>query len=220
MIFSPDKIIKTIIQPAQLSYLNQLLKPLGYIPFFAPFLLVFAAPDLLINLLSSNGNFHQIYYQYTATITPFLFISSIYGSSYLLLKVKIPAVLISTYLFSMTLFSAYTFGPLPGAKNPNITMFTKAEPNKEIINSTLGEIPATDSIAATNNLGAHLSHRQFIYTIPIGIGNADVVAFLLDDPFAQPSPKAQRDMVEQLKNNNDYQLLIQKDNFVVFRKIR
>jgi len=97
-------------------------------------------------------------------------------------------------------------------------MFTKPQSNREIIEDFLSKIPEKYTIAATNNLGSHLSQREVIYTIPIGIDKADIVLFLLNDRFAQPSLGAQRQMVEKLKQDKNYIKVFEKDNFVVFKK--
>src|SRR6185437_8814861 len=53
MILSPVKIFLTVIEHSRLDYLKQLFLPVGYLSIFFPFLLIFAVPDLLIDLLSS-----------------------------------------------------------------------------------------------------------------------------------------------------------------------
>jgi uncharacterized membrane protein len=219
VIFSPGKTLTTIFSINRLGYLAQLFIPLGFLSFLSPIFLLFTAPDLLINLLSNNSGLRQIYYQYTATITPFIFISAIYTVKNIMkLFPKISKKYIYAYLLLFTFSSAYFFGPLPGARNPSIEMFTSPQKNKAAINSVLAGIPEGYSVAATNNLGAHLSHRQVIYTIPIGIGKADVIVFLLNDKFAQPSLKAQKIIANNLKHNKNYVEVFEKDDFVVFKK--
>ena len=56
---------------------------LGFLPLISPFILLYVASDLMINLLSSNPQLHQIYYQYRSAITPFLFIASVYSVYFL-----------------------------------------------------------------------------------------------------------------------------------------
>lgn len=58
-------------------------------------------------------------------------------------------------------------------------MFTDILPYKDYINYSLGMISPYAKIAATNNIGAHLTHRDDIYTIPIGIDDADTIVFYL-----------------------------------------
>mgnify|MGYP001572747400 CR=1 FL=1 len=206
---SPQKIISTIFEGNRLDYLKQIFIPLGFFSIISPVYLIFSIPDLLINLLSNNSQLHQIYYQYTATITPFIFISAIFAlKKFLKWFPKIPRFYIAIYLLIFSFFSAYSFGPLFFAKKPNIDMFTKPQPNKEIIENFLSRISEKYSVAATNNLGSHLSHRRMIYTIPIGIGKADFVVFL----------GGERKMVNSMKSDKNYVEIFRKDDFVVFKK--
>lgn len=113
---------------------------------------------------------------------------------------------------------AYIYGPLPGAYSFNHDIFTNQLPYESLIDSFLASIPKRYSVAATNNIGSHLSHRQRIYTIPVGLKDADIVVFLLNDQFAQPSLKAQREMAGQLDNNPNYDKLFAYRDFVVYKK--
>ena len=80
------------------------------------------------------------------------------------------------------------------------------------------KIPPVLSISATNNLGAHISHREKIFTIPQGIREADMILFLLNDKFAQPSLEAQEELAEQLKNNNSYIQEFKIGDFIAFKR--
>lgn len=218
-LFSPDKIFRALFLQDRKDYLYQLLLPLGFLPVLSPLSLLFALPDLLFNLLSNNANLRQIYFHYSATIIPFIFTGAIFGIKNLQkIFPKIPLFFYSSYLIFATLYAAYSFGPLPGAKKPNIDMFIKPQANKEAIQKILAKIRKRYSIAATNNIGSYLSHRQEIFTIPVGVEKADFVIFLLNDPSTQPSLKAQKDLVNRLKYNKNYVLVFQKDDFILFKR--
>ena len=219
VIFSPNKILSMISESSRTEYLKQLFVPMGFIPLLSPIYLFFAVPDLLINLLSNNAGLRQIYYQYSANITPFIFISSIFAVRNITKWFpKISKHYIEIYLFAFAILSAYFYGPLPGAKNPSIDMFTKPQKNKTIIEAYLFRIAEKYTVAATNNLGAHLSHREIISTIPVGIDKADIIIFLLNDRFAQPSLTSQIKMAKDLKSDKNYVKMFEKDDFVVFKK--
>ncbi|MEX2007299.1 MAG: DUF2079 domain-containing protein [Candidatus Levyibacteriota bacterium] len=216
---SPGTIIGMMGEDNRMKYLVQLFLPLGFLSFLSPIALVFALPDLGINLLSSNSNLHQIYYQYSAAVTPFIFIAAILGVKNLSKwskKLSINTSLI--FLVIATLFSAHNFGPLPGAQNPNIDMFTKQLENRKLIQAFISGIPEEYKVAATNNLGSHLSRRVNVFTIPDGVDKADILVFLLNDPFAQPSLASQKEIVEILKKDQRYKLLFTEGDFVVFQK--
>src|SRR3989344_2733387 len=129
---SPGKIIGTLLHNEKLIYLIRIFSPLGFLSLFYPMILVFTLPDFLINLLSNNSQLAEIYYQYTATITPFIFISAIYGASVLIKRFyQLPLKFFTWYVLIVAILGAYFIGPLPGSKNPNIDMFTNQLPQKE-----------------------------------------------------------------------------------------
>ncbi|RJQ36903.1 alpha/beta fold hydrolase [Candidatus Microgenomates bacterium] len=219
IIFSPQKTFSIITQDGKLGYLFSLFAPLGFLSLLSPILLIFLLPDLIINLLSNNSQLHTIYYQYTSTITPFIFITAIFGIKKIkTITPKIPNNFYGFFILAWAFYSAYSLGPLIGAKAPNIDMIVNPPANKNIIEKFLANIPAKYSIATTNNLGSHLSHRQKIFTIPVGIDKADIIFFLLNDQFAQPSLQAQKQYVEELKRNKNYIEIFKEGDFVVFEK--
>lgn len=221
IVLSPNKIIQTGLEHSRIDYLKQLFLPLGYISFFFPFFLIFAGPDLLINILSNNPQLHQIYYQYTATITPFIFLCAIYGAS-VIRKIKLPSLHIKTYqwnsilliyILAFSFYGAYDFGPLPGSKDPNLDMFTKQLPDRAYIENYLRQIPKGYSVAASNDIGSHLSLRENIYNVPYGLDRASVIVLLLNgtDPLA----KKAYDIVSK---DPHYHIVTHKDGFVAFER--
>jgi uncharacterized membrane protein/fermentation-respiration switch protein FrsA (DUF1100 family) len=219
IILMPVKTVSIIASPQRINYLVQLFSPFGFISLLSPAYLIFAVPDLIINLLSSNIALREIYYQYTAAITPFILISAIYAVAFLRRRfLRIGNLLIIVYLVLATFISAYLYGPLPGARHANIMMFNDQLANRKSIDKFLSDIPSEYSIAATNNLGPHLSQRNDLYTIPVGIGQADVVIFLLNDYWAQPSLEAQKTMAKEMANDKNYIQVYKDGDFVAFEK--
>ena len=212
----PVQTIQTLFMPDRLSYIKQLFMPLGYLSFIALPFLIFAAPDLLINLLSGSPQMHQIYYQYSASVTPFIFISAIYGVSFI--RKRVPEVsfhAISAIILILTILSAYTYGPLPFAKKPTDAMFRKPLAEKNTIDKYLFQIPLDEKISATNNLGSHLSHRRHIFVIPIGIDKADRILFLVK----KDSSLKEKDALSRLLKNPNYTLIFNDGNFYVFKNL-
>ncbi|MBI2442602.1 MAG: DUF2079 domain-containing protein [Candidatus Levybacteria bacterium] len=215
---SPGKVFETTTDPTRIQYLRKLFLPIGYFSILSPLYLIFALPDLLINLLSKNDNFHQIYYQYTATITPFLFIAAMFGVRLLRYFLpRIPFPLVTVYVVVMALYGSYLYGPLPYAVERNIDMFTKPRSNKDAIEKYLESIPDDASVTASNQLGSHLSERKFIYTLPDGMNAATYVLFLLNDQTTQPTLQA-RDLADRMRYDPSYILLFQDGDFVVFKR--
>lgn len=212
ILLSPHKILDIFLQPHRINYLIQLFSPHGFLSLLSPTFLVFALPDLLINLLSNKQLFRELYYHYTATISPFIFIATI--QSIALIKKKsssIPVWFFIVYLIIASLLTAYLYGPMPGTVRQDVEMYTKPIKDQEFIIKYLATIPEKYRIASTNNVGSHVSKRQNISVIPKGVDVADMIIFLRIGG-------REKDLIKKLKNNPKYELIIEKGEFVVFKK--
>jgi len=220
IVLSPNRTLSIAFGEEKIEYLRKILLPFGFLPVLSPHILILAAPDLFINLLGSNPNLHQIYYQYTATITPFLVAAAVQAIRLMYKKIpKLPLWIISFYVIASTLYAFYQYGPLPGSKNPNTVMFTMPNPNRQLIKSALAHIPSGAAVTATNNLAAHLSYREKIYVIPNGIKNADWVLFLISDQSGPLYDQYEQTLVGGLKKDPNFILIEQKDNFWAFKRV-
>lgn len=217
--FAPAETLSTIFDKERLNYLQKLLAPLGFTSLLAPWMLIFAAPDLAINLLSSKPQLYQIYYQYTAAITPFLFISSMYGIMlFKRIYKKLPWSIVIIFLLASGLHSAYLYGPLPGSKESNLDMITKPQVNREALDKFIQNIPDTASVASTNNLGSHLSHRENIYSLPYGLEEAEYILFERSDPHPSPAVRALTQSIYLLSTNGNYIVMYDDGNVLALRK--
>lgn len=77
----PLVMVSQLFSIASIRYLVIILSPMAFLPLFSLSHLAIALPDILINLISSNGNMREAYFHYTSVITPFVMIASIYGFS-------------------------------------------------------------------------------------------------------------------------------------------
>lgn len=202
-----------------LGYLFKILFPLGFLSLAAPLFLVFSSADIAKNILSSNGNFRDLSYQYNAEIIPFLFISSIYGIQWLIKK-GIPVKAVIYYILFFGILGTYFYGTLPGSKYAYIDTYINHEVPYSDIHRYLQTIPESASVAATNNLGAVLSQREHIYVIPQGIKTADYILFLQTGTYAQPSFTAQNEIIEKLRRDSRYEVVKQMNKFIVFKKTK
>lgn len=218
-LFAPGTVFEIVTSEERLDYLTKLLRPLGYLSLLAPLFLVFTIPDLTINLLSTKSELYQIYYQYTAAITPFLFISAVFGLKLLLSRVKFFShTLVIMYLTAMGTYSGYLYGPLPGSKEPNLAMITHPAANKDALDQLLNAIPKEASVSTSNNLGSHLAERTYLFTFPHGWDDADYVIFTINEN-AYPSFEIHKKQIEKLKQDNRYEKYYDDGRIIAFRKI-
>ena len=215
IILNPVKTIQIITTLDRLYYLKQLFIPLGYFSFLALPFMVFALPEIMINLLSSSPQMHQIYYQYSATITPFIFISVIYAIKFLVKKIpEIPYWAIGIMMIIFAYSAAYSYGPMFFAEKPQDAWYQRQLPNKEIVNNYLESFPEDSTITATNNLGSHLSRRSQIFIVPNGINESDYVIFLLRN-----RNEKELESFNYVNQNKQFLLEFNDNDFYVFKKI-
>jgi len=87
---------------------------------------------------------------------------------------KLPmSKIIVVYLMLVTLLSFYNYSPVPGTKSGDTTPYRIKNADK--IHRYLSIIPPDTEVAASNNIGAHLSHRKMIYVVPLGISSANYI---------------------------------------------
>ncbi len=229
IILQPDKVLMKVLEPDRFHFITQIFSPLGYLSYVFPFFLIFAGPDLLISLLSSNSNLYQIYYQYTATMTPFIFLSAIYGiwvlqklgerskslkgfeKRYHISSGTTLASFVIIYVLYNSIYTAHAFGPLPGSQEPNTAMFNRPFPDREFIDQFLSHIPQDYTVAASNNIGSHLSQREVIYVLPYGIDQADMVVISDKDSYADSTLKS-------MEKNGNYHKTVDRDGFWVYER--
>lgn len=211
---NPIDVIKAIFTGDNLSYLNKLFLPLGFLSVFGFPLLIFASPDLAINLIGDNPSMKGVWNQYTATITPFIFISAIYGIRFINQLNKIKLFYISIFVVIMSMLGAYLYGPMHFAKQPTNKNYVEAMENKYVIDNYLESFPNETKLAVTNNLGAHLSYRKDIYLVQFAYEKADYAIFFMRDPF-----KVEIETLEKVFNDPNFELEYQDDKFYVFKRV-
>ncbi len=209
LIFKPQIAIGHLLSMSTLDYLLQLLLPVGYLALLSPFYLIFTLPELAIYLLSDNPGLRSYQYHYGAIILPFIYISSIYGVKKMFSKFthKNTQKLVFYYILTSTILSLYLYSPLPGMNNADYSVYTTT--NSKTIDTYLSLIPANASVSASNNIGAHLSHRDEIYVVPFAITTADYVVLYREGTVMNES-------IDTLS----YQTLIldHKNNFFLYKK--
>ncbi len=211
--------------PDRLHYYYQLLAPTAFLSLLSPWTLLFALPNLGINVLSNNQMMRMIDYQYTSGISPWVFVSSIYGfavaESMLRTKTFVKKnswIILSVIVGACILGSAYYWGELPYGVHSRFWFFHTVQPEKTVMKQVAKSIPSRYSVSATNNIGAHFSERKILYNYPINATIADYVVVLLGDQYAWPSGDEQKRVLQSLLKDKDYQLIAQSGLFFAFKR--
>ncbi len=228
----PAYFFQTLFSPDNVKYLVKLLLPLFGLCLLAPSILLICLPALLMNLLSDWSPMHHIEYQYTATITPFLFLAAIQGLANLskwlgrfkmfirkngIIPLAVAAIVLAASILSTTQFSILRFH----------RTWHVSEGHRALA-ASLHDIPSFYSVSATARLGPHLASRENLFHFPQGADSADLVLIELNRPIVEmknPSGKfptskvpAFNEAVKAAFQDTSLGLLFESDNIFCLKR--
>jgi len=178
----PAYVISSFLTKEKIAYCVKMLAPLGYLTLFSPAHYILVAIPLFKNLLPVNPNFSGFYditSHYTASVIPFIFIGAIYGSGWLIGKIrhKRAAMLIGGFVI---LSSLLAYSKTDGYKLVRFLDGIKNNHSVEVL-SYLEIVPKDASVAANFNLVPHLSHRKYIFEWNPQSKTGDITEYIVID---------------------------------------
>lgn len=191
---NPSFTIGTLLEPAKLVYALQILVPLALLPLRRPIGLLFALPGVFFTLLSTGyGPLLQIYFQYTAHWTGFLFLSLILVLGHArrpsfpgdtMGSARLRAALFS--LACATLICSHQYGAVLQGNTARAgfdrfrfgTSEADRERRKELY-SLIERIPPRAKVVASETVVPHVSSRPDAYTLRLGTYDAEYLVFSL-----------------------------------------
>ena len=179
---NPQIIFNQLLNYSTFYYFHSHLISTGYLALLSPAYLLFTLPEAAIYLLSTNFEYRSYEYHFGAAIIPFVYVSTIYGIKFITQKFpKITLRMVGYYLIAVSAITLYFYSPLIGMKNSATNQHTNNYSKQ--LNDYLNLIPPEAKVSATNELGAHLSHREWIYVVPYGMDRADFIAIYNNEYF-------------------------------------
>jgi len=164
---NPSKVIHVFFTAwrDKFLYLVYLFGPVAFLSFLDPTTLLLTAPWLLISFLSTSTVFRHIHFQYSAFVTPFVFISAVYGVRRIssmntngvryIMKMTLTLLMFTSLIFSLSL------SPLGiGSSTPKI------KTHHELLNEIISFVPKEASILTQNDIFPHVSKRIDVYIYP------------------------------------------------------
>ena len=223
---NPIRVLKALADIENLKYLIKLFAPVGFISFLNLQTLVLAAPTLIINALSDWPPAKGIEAQYTATVTPFVFISAVYGTKKLveLLRRKLnssPEVFIVSMILILSLFAFFYRSLVFLVKNWQVTE------HHEKLARIISQIPTESSLSADPPLRAHAAHRERLFALPDSMHSADYIVYDFLSPYVKYKRSAGyealilppfNDLILQLLNNKGYGICKYDDGVALFKR--
>jgi uncharacterized membrane protein len=172
LLMHPLRVLQHVVTRAKLEYTWRVFAPLGFLSFLSPAHLILALPTFLQNVLSDYTAQYSIGFQYTAPLTPFVFVSAVFGLKNLLTHhaqfswcarwtrwvrpLPVAAILLTLMLVH--------FGESPASQ---LRRFAPSSHERLVRFDLLPRIPATASVSAQDVLVPHLADRARITQFPV-----------------------------------------------------
>jgi uncharacterized membrane protein len=208
-----------------LSYLFWLLAPSAFLSLGSPWSLAIAGPILLINLTSDWYPAHVIEYPYTATLTPIIFVSAIYGLANVLKKFHARRDRLAGIIPVMVLLSS--MAACFAKSNIRKMAEWKRTPHHEAIDRVAAKIPESASLSVDAFLGSRTAERHELYAFPEHIDAVDYILYDFSNrefrlmtraSFFLPPAKPVDVHIERVLNDPNYGVAHYEDGVALFQR--
>lgn len=218
----PWTLLEQAFQSRDLHYLLHLLGPLSLFFVAAPVVLLAALPELALNQLSETPTQTSIHFHYTAAAIPILIVASVFGAGWLArrhsARTIVTVAVVVALLANWKLGAVPLWRVIPGgedfqAKDWHVTAHDR------VAQAAVDLVPKGAVVSATNVLGAHLSGRRKVLSLP-KLGDATwVAADETRSSYADrvaPLPSAAA--LARLRKSPQWELVFERDGVLVFHK--
>jgi uncharacterized membrane protein len=220
----PWRIVEQAFQGRDVHYVLHLALPLALLFLLAPLALVAVVPELALNVLSATSTQTSIHFHYTAGAIAPLVIASILGAAALAgrFPARTGAILVGAVAVALAanwkLGAVPLWGAVPGGEDYQKSDW-RVSAHDRVADRAVALVPAHAVVSATNVLGAHLSARHRVLSLP-KLGDATWVAADETRPSyadrVAPLPAAAA--LVRLRRSPDWTLVFERDGVLVFRK--
>ncbi len=180
IVVRPWRWIAVAATGGKLVYLLVMLVPFGFLPLFAPRVLLAVVPGLAMNLLSIDPVLINFRSQYQSFVLPFLMLAAIDGYARIRDWRRAPALL-ALGLFASVLLTART------ANDLMVTRW-RLDAEQRAAYSLMRQIPGEVAVSANERLAPHLATRRQIFIYPTGLGISEYVLDVEPVLRARPAP--------------------------------
>jgi len=220
----PLRLAQAVTEHRDLSYLLDLLWPLGGMTLLAPLVAASALPELALNLLSGTRTQTSIHFHYTAAAIPGLIAGAVLGAARVQRRWPGSSPALVRALVILVLVAGVVQGPLPIWRH--VPFGSELATRDHVVTShdhaaarVLQAVPAGVAVSATNTLGAHLSDRRRIFSFPV-LREARWVAVDLAHPSYLDAARSERfaTAYAALRRDVRWKVVREEDGIVVLRR--
>jgi uncharacterized membrane protein len=220
----PWTLVGQAFQGRDVHYLLHLLAPLSFLFVLSPLALVAFLPEAALNQLSATPTQTSIHFHYLAAAIPPLVAATVLGAAALVrrLPTRTGAVLATAVAVAVAanwkLGAVPLWTVVPGGEDFQAHDW-RVTAHDRVAERAIALVPSNAVVSSTNVLGAHLSARRRVLSLP-KLGDATwVVADETRSSYADrvaPLPSAAA--LVRLRKNADWRLVFEEDGVLVFHK--
>jgi uncharacterized membrane protein len=220
----PGRLLSQVFAGRSFGFVLRLVAPLALLPLASPLVLVAAAPELGIDVLSATPTQTSIHYHYAAAAIPPLVAAAVFGVARVARRRPRWAEALAAAAVGAALVSNYVLGPipiwryLPGGEELG-TRSMVVNDHDRLAARALEVIPDDAVVSATNSLGAHLSERRRVLSFPF-VQDAEWVAIDRTQPgYADRiAPFATAVQTAWLRSDTSWTTVFDRDGIVILRR--
>jgi uncharacterized membrane protein len=223
LLTDPLTLLGALVESHDVVYLVWLGLPLLFLFVLAPGLALVGLPQLLANALSDFRSMTDPRYHSVAAIAPFLIAATVLAIA----RVRPGRRLLAAAAVLVTSASlALVVGPWPRAvgATPLGGRASLSESKIAALRDALALVPDGAPVTSSNEVGAHLSARRQVYSVPV-LGDAEWVLVDLDEPWVtRPDspiltshPEVVLAFAERLEHDPAWSTVFEREGVLVFR---
>jgi uncharacterized membrane protein len=218
----PWRILEAAFHTNDVHYLLHLLLPLGFLFLLSPVTLIAVLPELALNQLSSTSTQTSVHFHYTAGAIAPLVVATVLGAA--VLARRYPAGAVAAGTVAVALVASWKIGAVPlwgyvpGGEDYQRNDW-RVTAHDHVAAQALALVPKDAVVSSTNVLGAHLSDRRRVLSLPKLADATWVVADETRSSYADRSaPLPAAAALVRLRQRPDWTLVFARDGVLVFHK--
>ncbi|MBI4670250.1 MAG: DUF2079 domain-containing protein [Chloroflexi bacterium] len=222
---NPLYVLQTVFTPPKIQFLIQVFGPTLPFSLLRPDVLLLAAPTFALNLLSQYNVQSNITRQYAAMLYPVMYASAVLGIAWLAKQKwfapqKSRAFFVHAavvWMLGLTIAESFVVG------NPVVSQYRKGiSPRVETVRGLVASVPAEAGLGISNHVGPFAGQRERFYFFPpheyYTHNTFEVSQYILVDAQADGNTPGVKVGLEQLQSDPAWELLMQRDGYVLYRK--
>jgi uncharacterized membrane protein len=222
LVTDPAAVLGALVEGHDLVYVIWLGLPLLFLFVLSPGLALVGLPQLLANMLSDFRSMSDPRYHSIAAIAPFLVAATVLG----LVRLRSQRLVAAAGVLTVSVTLSLVLGPWPRALGlvPLGSRANLPEAKLEALREAVAVVPDGAAVTSSNLVGAHLSARRHVYSVPV-LGRAEWVVVDLEEPWVtRPDspiltshPEVVSSFARRLRDDPGWRVVFEREGVVVFR---